>query len=142
MTDESAEVLIAVKRGEGYEDVCDELVADDAMAGTCFQWRLAQHPDTPPASAQPVAWIDPDGSRVITAKVKADESQAYRTATAGFTVPLYFSPPSDSGLRRALLALLAEWAAMDEHYSDPDLYARDVRKLLAPSVGPSAEVSP
>lgn len=30
-------VYIAIKRGEGYEDVADELVAEDAMRGTLFQ---------------------------------------------------------------------------------------------------------
>ena len=37
----------------------------------------------------PVAWMAPDGSRVITAKAKESASSAYGTVTPGYTVPLF-----------------------------------------------------
>jgi hypothetical protein len=50
------EVFVAITRGEGYEDVCDELLAEDALGlHGPFQWRIvpqeAQH-----AEAGAVAW--------------------------------------------------------------------------------------
>ncbi|HEL5052609.1 TPA: hypothetical protein UOA92_000365 [Stenotrophomonas maltophilia] len=50
----------------------------------------------PPAQqrGEPVAWMDPDGSRVLTAKAKANASGAYKSATSGYTVPLY--PPAQA----------------------------------------------
>lgn len=40
------------------------------------------------AEVKAVAWMDPDGSRVIPAKIKRDSSAAYRSATADYSVPL------------------------------------------------------
>lgn len=34
------EVLVAIKRHEGYEDVHPQLVAEDALPGTAFEYRL------------------------------------------------------------------------------------------------------
>ena len=34
------EVLVALKRPEGYEDVHPELVAEDALPGTTFEYRV------------------------------------------------------------------------------------------------------
>ena len=34
------EVLVAIKRPEGYEDVHPQLVAEDALPGTTFEYRL------------------------------------------------------------------------------------------------------
>lgn len=55
---ESDEVLIAIKRGEAYEDVHPQLVAEDALrqtlhGGCQFEWRVVDVA-TPPASAPEV----------------------------------------------------------------------------------------
>lgn len=34
------EVLVALKRGEGYEDVHPQLLAEDALGGEWPEWRL------------------------------------------------------------------------------------------------------
>ena len=39
---EDDEILIAIKRPEDYEDVIDELTAEDAMRNSEFEWRLIQ----------------------------------------------------------------------------------------------------
>jgi hypothetical protein len=41
---EPDEVLVAIKRGEAYEDVHPEIVADDAMLGCKFEWRHVPPP--------------------------------------------------------------------------------------------------
>jgi hypothetical protein len=36
-----AEVFVAITRGEGYEDVCDQLLAEDAFGpNNPFEWRV------------------------------------------------------------------------------------------------------
>lgn len=37
---EADEVLVAIKRPEGYEDVHPELLAEDALPGTPFEYRV------------------------------------------------------------------------------------------------------
>ena len=38
---EDGEVLVALSRPEGYEDVCDEIAADDMMTGAqAHAWRV------------------------------------------------------------------------------------------------------
>lgn len=51
------EVLVAIKRGEGYEDVHPQLVADDAFGETPFAYRVVDSAP-PPASVQDVLTAD------------------------------------------------------------------------------------
>ena len=44
------EVLIAIKRGEDYQDVHPELVAADALGNTPFEWRVI---DAAPQTKEP-----------------------------------------------------------------------------------------
>lgn len=45
---EDDEVLVALKRpDEGYEDVCPELVAEDALQRTTFEYRTVWPKEAP-----------------------------------------------------------------------------------------------
>ncbi len=68
--------------------VSDRAITDEDGSGKVYT--------APPAQSvgEPVAWMDPDGSRVLTAKAKANASGTYKSATSGYTVPLY--PPAQA----------------------------------------------
>ncbi|WP_414540456.1 hypothetical protein [Stenotrophomonas forensis] len=81
--------------------------------------KNALHFDTPlPGNAacqpvgEPVAWMDPDGSRVLTAKAKANASGAYKSATSGYTVPLY---PAAQAVDLGQQQDAARWRAIAPH---------------------------
>ncbi|HDS1142894.1 TPA: hypothetical protein QDZ72_002473 [Stenotrophomonas maltophilia] len=75
---------------------CDELRARTEGERAAYMEGLEEGKKI--AARQPVgvpsAWMDPDGSRVLTAKAKANASGAYKSATSGYTVPLY--PPAQA----------------------------------------------
>lgn len=84
--------------------------------------------------------MDPDGSRVLTAKAKADASSAYRTATAGYSVPLYAAPPAQVDLlRRALPFLYDEGGEYEDDGSNEPLeLARELEALIDQQSGKGA----
>lgn len=45
------EVLVALKRGEDYEDVHPEILADDAIGGGWPEWRTIYGDQVVPANA-------------------------------------------------------------------------------------------
>lgn len=82
-----------------------------------------------PVWQEPAAWMDPDGSRVLTAKAKADASSAYRTATAGYSVPLYAAPPAQVDLEQFRCAVVT-WRNMGEAVHSPEQMA-EANRILA-----------
>jgi hypothetical protein len=123
---------------------------------------IAQHPDT---QGEAVAWVvrgRSDG-RIWMVDLDRDEALACATEAGDTLIPLYASPPSDSGvspqageaspssegsLRRALLALADRWTAIvgDEGANfGRHCCAQDLRELAGQgtlSVGSSDEVAP
>lgn len=85
-----------------------------------------------PVGQEPAAWMDPDGSRVLTAKAKADASSAYRTATAGYSVPLYAAQPAQVDLLRRALPFLHDEGGKyeDDGSNEPLELAREIEALI------------
>lgn len=98
-----------VFRETGQEFSGKDLDAAAAAAYAVYRDALAARQSV---GQEPVAWMDPDGSRVLTAKAKADASSAYRTATAGYSVPLYAAPPAQVDLINAVRQIEAAWRAV------------------------------
>lgn len=127
------EVLIDALRNSGAEETArimsrthdrDDWWAASAIRAICAALRTASQPATPAgASEAPVAWMDPDGSRVIPAKVKEDGSAAYRSATSGYSIPLYthptlHQPPSGEWVMVQRADLSAILAFIFRHFGD------------------------
>lgn len=93
-----------------------------------------------PVGQEPAAWMDPDGSRVLTAKAKADASSAYRTATAGYSVPLYAAPPAQVDLLRRALPFLHDEGGKyeDDGSNEPLELAREIEALIDQQSGKGA----
>ncbi len=79
------EVLIAIKRGEGYEDVHPQLVAEDALrqtlyGGCQFEWRVVEAAPAPAGEAvakvMPHLWCSHRGC-IAAATGDSDECAAY-----------------------------------------------------------------
>ncbi|MBA0223233.1 hypothetical protein D7U74_16935 [Stenotrophomonas maltophilia] len=89
---EGSDIPQSIRFRDGWEIAWDayRIPAHDGplrWAPLCAATPAQQH-------GEPVAWMDPDGSRVLTAKAKADASGAYKSATSVYTVPLY--PPAQA----------------------------------------------
>jgi hypothetical protein len=162
-----------------------DMAVRSSLARDTLRQFIAQHPDTQGASTEhgqakavdtqgeARAWVAVYGLDHACASVYFRREDAERTAHQvkrenGYTYPLYASPPSDSGLRRALLALADEWdvgvfsSVFSKHLRtllrDFDTPQRELagheqaelanlrnREAVAqgtPSVGSSGEVSP
>ena len=83
-------------RQPAYVQGCDELRARTEGERAAYMEGLEEGKKIAARQpvGEPVAWMDPDGSRVLTAKAKANASGAYKSATSGYTVPLY--PPAQA----------------------------------------------
>lgn len=81
---------------------------------------------------EPVAWMDPDGSRVLTAKAKANASGAYKSATSGYTVPLVPLPAQavDLGQFRDLAEFALSNAKLHNCWEKREALARDLLALI------------
>jgi hypothetical protein len=173
MTDERAEFERTFATGDGVVDRFNfhrggrhnfpESYTADRIQALWEGWqKRAQHPDT---QGEAVAWVvrgRSDG-RIWMVDLDRDEALACATEAGDTLIPLYASPPSDSGvspqageaspssegsLRRALLALADRWTAIvgDEGANfGRHCCAQDLRELAGQgtlSVGSSDEVAP
>lgn len=78
----SDEVLIAIKRGEGYEDVHPHLVAEDALRqtlhGWCqFAWRVVTHPAPARVTEERIAKLE---AEILALRVAAQPFVRYNSS--------------------------------------------------------------